>query len=56
MTRARVIGELRMGDSARCPWGTGNTIRLTGPAQPRTKGWRQTGIDIRGEAVFRLWL
>jgi GNAT superfamily N-acetyltransferase len=22
----------------------------------RAKGWRQTGIDIRGEAVFRLWL
>lgn len=20
------------------------------------KGWRQTGIDMRGEAVFRLWL
>jgi GNAT superfamily N-acetyltransferase len=22
----------------------------------RSKGWRQTGIDRRGEAVFRLWL
>jgi GNAT superfamily N-acetyltransferase len=22
----------------------------------RAKGWRQTGIDMRGEAVFRLWL
>ncbi len=22
----------------------------------RSKGWRQTGIDMRGEAVFRLWL
>jgi hypothetical protein len=22
----------------------------------RSKGWTQTGIDIRGEAVFRLWL
>jgi hypothetical protein len=20
------------------------------------RGWRQTGIDMRGEAVFRLWL
>lgn len=20
------------------------------------KGWRQTGVDMRGEAVFRLWL
>lgn len=22
----------------------------------RSKGWRQTGVDMRGEAVFRLWL
>jgi len=22
----------------------------------RAKGWRQTGMDMRGEAVFRLWL
>jgi GNAT superfamily N-acetyltransferase len=22
----------------------------------RAKGWRQLGIDMRGEAVFRLWL
>jgi GNAT superfamily N-acetyltransferase len=22
----------------------------------RSKGWRQTGIDLKGEAVFRLWL
>ena len=22
----------------------------------RSRGWRQTGVDIRGEAVFRLWL
>lgn len=22
----------------------------------RRKGWRQTGVDIRGNAVFRLWL
>lgn len=22
----------------------------------RSKGWRQTGTDMRGEAVFRLWL
>ena len=22
----------------------------------RSKGWRQTGVDIKGEAVFRLWL
>ena len=22
----------------------------------RRKGWRQTGVDIRGDAVFRLWL
>ncbi len=21
-----------------------------------SKGWRQTGVDMRGEAVFRLWL
>ena len=22
----------------------------------RSRGWRQTGVDMRGEAVFRLWL
>ncbi len=22
----------------------------------RRKGWRQTGVDMRGDAVFRLWL
>ena len=22
----------------------------------RSKGWHQTGVDIKGEAVFRLWL
>jgi GNAT superfamily N-acetyltransferase len=22
----------------------------------RSKGWRQTGVDMRGQAVFRLWL
>lgn len=22
----------------------------------RSKGWRQTGVDMKGEAVFRLWL
>ncbi len=20
------------------------------------KGWRQTGVDIKGDAVFRLWI
>ena len=22
----------------------------------RLRGWHQTGVDIRGEAVFRLWM
>ncbi len=33
------------------------TGKDTGAAEfYRSKGWRQTGIDMRGEAVFRLWL
>ena len=58
-SRNRVAGR---SDRAAAPSRTSTGAFLTtGPetraaAFYRSKGWHQTGVDIKGEAVFRLWL
>jgi GNAT superfamily N-acetyltransferase len=46
--------QLRQGGHRQAFLTTGRHTRAAGFY--RSKGWRQTGIDMRGEAVFRLWL
>ena len=47
------IARLRQAGHRQAFLTTGKDTRAAGFY--RCKGWRQTGIDMRGEAVFRLW-
>ena len=48
------IARLRQAGHRQAFLTTGKDTRAAGFY--RSKGWRQTGIDMKGEAVFRLWL
>jgi len=48
------IRKLRQAEHRQAFLTTGRETKAT--AFYRSKGWRQTGVDMRGEAVFRLWL
>ena len=49
-----VVRRLRQADHRQAFLTTGPETTAAGFY--RAKGWRQTGVDMRGEAVFRLWL
>jgi hypothetical protein len=49
-----VIERLRHAGHRQAFLTTGKDTRAA--AFYRSKGWMQTGVDRRGEAVFRLWL
>ena len=49
-----VIARLRKAGHRQAFLTTGEDTRAA--AFYRAKGWRPTGIDMRGEVVFRLWL
>ncbi len=48
------IGRLRQAGHRQAFLTTGRDTKAA--AFYRSRGWRQTGLDMRGEAVFRLWL
>jgi GNAT superfamily N-acetyltransferase len=49
-----VIHRLRQAGHRQAFLATGKDTKAA--AFYRSRGWHQTGIDLRGEAVFRLWL
>ena len=48
------IGRLRQAGHRQAFLTTGRDTKAA--ALYRSRGWRQTGVDMSGEAVFRLWL